>query len=323
MSDDAALTAGASDWRAGIAFQRSDIGETGSVVTDFGKRPGGGQRTKTREAQQDLGIGVLVELGDRRGGEVVCGCACCVELAQQGQDLLAHRRFDLRTLAQVFCSKHGLDAVDGGLEVAGAAGAFECGPQLATGELGGMRRRGRNDQNRAGVGVSEPTVGLMLERHQGGWVVFPQMRTQLVHQLLTVPYCDLLRACRHRDCLRKLGICGYRPVRMGVGAQDVGQYDGVAGVGFTADGVALAVASRGEWIDGIDGALGGVQTGNQQAAAGLDRHWDRIFRRVTVGGQHIHQLPAAVGVIPDAQLCFDAALAVDQRHLVMVFRLDE
>jgi len=64
----------------------------------------------------------------------------------------------------------------------------------------------------------------------------------------------------------------------------------------------------------------GVQTGNQQAAAGLDRHRDRLFRRVTVVGQHIHKLPIAGGVIADAQLCFDAATAVDERHIVMVFR---
>jgi Group II intron, maturase-specific domain len=88
---------------------------------------------------------------------------------------------------------------------------------------------------------------------------------------------------------------------MGVGTQDVGQDDGVAGVGFAAaDGVAFAVADRGERVDGIDGTPGGVQTGNQQAAAGLERHRDRLFRRVTVIGQHIHKLPIAGGVIADA-----------------------
>ena len=136
MSHDTAFTAGAGDRRgAGIGFQRSSIGETGSVVADFGEHPGGGQRTETGETEQDLGIGVLVELGDRRGGEVVCGCGCCVELPQQGQHLVAHRCFDLRALALVVGSKDRLDAVDSGVEVAGAAGAFERGPQLATGEL--------------------------------------------------------------------------------------------------------------------------------------------------------------------------------------------
>jgi hypothetical protein len=90
MGDDMAFAAGAGDRRgAGIGFQRSGIGETGSVVADFGEHPGGGQRTETGETEQDPGIGVLVELGDRRGGEVVCGCAGCVELPQQGQYLLA------------------------------------------------------------------------------------------------------------------------------------------------------------------------------------------------------------------------------------------
>lgn len=60
-----------------------------------------------------------------------------------------------------------------------------------------------------------------------------------------------------------------------------------------------------------------MQTGNQQAAAGLDRHRDRIFRPVTVVGQQIHKLPIAGGVIADAQLCFDAATAVDKRHVVV------
>ena len=134
MSNDMAFTTGAGDRRgAGIGFQRSGIGETGSVVADFGEHPGGGQRTETGETEQDLGIGVLVELGDRRGGEVVCGCAGCVELPQQGQDLLAHRRFDLRAVAQVVGSKHRLDAVDSGVEVAGAPGAFEQRPAAGYG----------------------------------------------------------------------------------------------------------------------------------------------------------------------------------------------
>jgi hypothetical protein len=68
-------------------------------------------------------------------------------------------------------SKYRLDAVDSGVEVAGTAGAFEGGPQLAMGELGSIRRGGRNGQNRACVGTSESTVGLMLERQQGGRVV--------------------------------------------------------------------------------------------------------------------------------------------------------
>jgi hypothetical protein len=44
---------------------------------------------------------------------------------QQGQHLLAHRRFDLWALAQVVGAKQLLDTVDSGVEVAGAAGAFE------------------------------------------------------------------------------------------------------------------------------------------------------------------------------------------------------
>jgi hypothetical protein len=124
MSDDTAFATGAGDRRgAGIGFQRSGIGETGSVVADFGENPGGGQRTETGETEQDLGIGVLVELGDRRGGEVVCRCAGCVELRQQDQHLLAHRRFDLRAVAQVVGSEHPLDTVDSGVEVTGAAGS--------------------------------------------------------------------------------------------------------------------------------------------------------------------------------------------------------
>ena len=213
---------------------------------------------------------------------------------------MAHRCFDLRALALVVGSKDRLDAVDSGVEVAGAAGAFERGPQLATGELGGIRRCGRNGQNRACVEAGEPTVGLLLERQQGGRVVLPQVRTQLVHDLLTVPHRVLLRACQHRDRLGKFGIHGKRPVCVGVGTQDVGQDDGVAGVGFApAHGVAFAVASCGERVDGVDRTPGSVQTGNQQAAAGLDRHRDRIFRRVTVVGQQVHPLPIAFSFAGD------------------------
>jgi hypothetical protein len=105
---------------------------------------------------------------------------------------------------QVVGSKYRLDAVDSGVEVAGTAGAFEGGPQLAMGELGSIRRGGRNGQNRACVGTSESTVGLMLERQQGGRVVLPQVRTQLVHELLTVPYRVLLPLS-----LLRIGGCRY------------------------------------------------------------------------------------------------------------------
>jgi hypothetical protein len=53
MSHDTAFAASAGARRgAGIGFQRSGIGETGSVVADFGEHPGGGQRTETGEAQR-------------------------------------------------------------------------------------------------------------------------------------------------------------------------------------------------------------------------------------------------------------------------------
>jgi hypothetical protein len=62
-----------------------------------------------------------------------------------------------------------------------------------------------------------------LERGQRGREVLLQVRAQLVGQLPAVPHRILLSPRQHRDHLDQLGVCGQRPVRVRVSAQDVRQ----------------------------------------------------------------------------------------------------
>ena len=96
------LAAGAGDWcGSGESLESAGIGETGSVIADLGQHPGTSQFPQAGEASDDLGVRVLLKMGDRRLGEFL-GCrAGGLELAQQRGELDAHRIFDLRRLMQV------------------------------------------------------------------------------------------------------------------------------------------------------------------------------------------------------------------------------
>jgi hypothetical protein len=99
----------------------------------------------------------------------------------------------------------------------------------------------------------------------------------------------------------EFGAGGQRPVRVQVGAQDVGQDDRVAVVGFAArDGVPVPVAGHRHRVDRVDGAAGGAQARDQQPARGLDRHRDRVPGGVAVLGQQAQQLREPGRVIADA-----------------------
>lgn len=87
-----------------------------------------------------------------------------------------------------------------------------------------------------------------------------------------------------------------------VGAQDVGQDHGVAGVGLLArDAVPVAVAGRGQWVDREHLPLALPQQRNQQAARGLDRDRNRVLLAVAVLGEQFQQQSVAghvVGGVP-------------------------
>jgi hypothetical protein len=129
-----------------------------------------------------------------------------------------------------------------------------------------------------------------------------------------------LGAREHGDHLGQLGIRWQGAVGGPVGAQDVGQYQRVAGIGFLPrDRVAIAVAVHGLGVDRVHLAAGGAQAGHQQASVGLDRHGNGVLGAVAGLGQQRQQQPEPGRVVADAPLAGDVSFGIDQRHVVVVF----
>ncbi|GAA5065402.1 hypothetical protein GCM10023336_46150 [Streptomyces similanensis] len=102
---------------------------------------------------------------------------------------------------------------------------------------------------------------------QSGGEVLAKQGTDLVGDLLAAPDGVLLGAGQHRDGLGEFAVGGQWPVGMHVGAQDVRQDQGVAGVGLlVADAVAITVAGGGERVDREDLAAAGAQGGSRAHA---------------------------------------------------------
>lgn len=108
-------------------------------------------------------------------------------------------------------------------------------------------------------------------------------------------------------------------VGVGVGPQDVGQHHRVEVVGLLArDAVPLAVAGGGHRVDGVDGPAGCAQSGDQQAAGGLDRHRYPLARAIAVLGQEAKQLLQARRVISDPGPPEELPVTVDHGDVVVV-----
>ncbi len=70
------FAAGAGDGSgAGEGFQPASVGEAVAVVADLGEHPGTGQVPQAGEAGDDLGVRAVLNMGDRRLGEIVGGGA--------------------------------------------------------------------------------------------------------------------------------------------------------------------------------------------------------------------------------------------------------
>jgi hypothetical protein len=135
-----------------------------------------------------------------------------------------------------------------------------------------------------------------------------------------VPNGVLLGAGEHGDGLGEFGIRGQRSVRRLVGAQDVGQHEGVPGVGlFARHRVPISISGHRQRVDREHFASGRAQACNQQAAAGLDGDRDRLLAAVAGGGEHLQQRGEPGGVVADAAFGHQLALGVDQGDVVMVF----
>jgi hypothetical protein len=210
-----------------------------------------------------------------------CG-AGGIELAEQRQRLAAHGLLDQGQLAHLPGAERLAPPGGLGVDAAGPAGFLQRGAQLGQGQLGGVGGGGRGGQDGAGLGPGDAA----LERGEGGQeggIVLAQVGAEPVMGLGAVPDRVLLGAGQHRDGLGQLGVVGQRPVRVQVGAQHVGQDEGVAVVGFLpGHRVPVPVPGHRHRVDGVDRAAGGAQACDQQPAGRLDRHRDRVLRSVAV-----------------------------------------
>lgn len=300
-----------------VGLQCPGVGEASAVVSDLGEHSGGELHSQAGEAEQDLSVRVLSKMLLHRPGEPLGSFACGIQLQEKSSELVAHGVFDCLRLAGMVRAEDGLEAVGFGIDAAGASGTFPGSPQLGHGGLCGSGRGRAGGQDGAGLGPGQ-TVLLGLEGVEGGGVVLAQQRPDLVDQLLAVPHRVLLGAGQDRDRLDQLGVGGQRPVGVHVGAQDVGQYQGIAGVGLLArDSVSVAVSCRRQRVDRVDGPLAGAQGSDQQTPAGLDGHRYRVFGVVAVLGEQIQQELVVGRVVADTAFGQELSGVVDQGHIVM------
>jgi hypothetical protein len=105
---------------------------------------------------------------------------------------------------------------------------------------------------------------------------------------------------------------------MPVGAQDVRQNGGVAGIRLSAGlAVPLSVARHRSWIDGEHHESDRAQRRNQQPLIALNRHLDRGGLILGVRGQQLHELAESGDVIADARTGHHRRIVVHNRDAMM------
>jgi hypothetical protein len=320
MGDGFALAAGAGDGcGSGVGLESSGIVEAGPVVSGLGEHPGAGERAEPWEAGDDPGVRVLVKRLHGGGFEAGGAGAGGVQLAQQGECLLAHGPLDERGLAHLLRAE-GLAQPGGfGVDAAAAACFLQQGAQLGQGQFRCGGRGGGGGQDGAGPGAHDAVAGAGEGGEEAGEVL-AQVGAELVVRGGAVPDGVLLGAGQYRDGPGELAVGGQRPVRVHVGAQHAGQDERVALVGFPAgDRVPVPVAGHRHRVDGIDLAAGGAQAGHEQPAGGLDRHRDGVIGGVAVGGEQFQQPGQAGRVVADPQPGQQPAVAVHVGDVVVVF----
>lgn len=190
--------------------------------------------------------------------------------------------------------------------------------KLGGGQFGGSVwcRCGREQGPRFTAQQATPLVG---ERVEDRRVVLTQHRSQLVVGSRAVPYGVLLCPGQHRDCLCQWGIRRQGSVRGQVGAQNVRQHQGVAGVGLLArDRIPVPVARYSHRVDREHLPPCCPQASDEQAAVGLDRHGDALIFGIAGVGEQLHQGGESGGVVADPTLGDQGALAIDERHVVVL-----
>lgn len=78
------------------------------------------------------------------------------------------------------------------------------------------------------------------------------------------------------------------------------------------------VSGGGQRVDGVDGATGRPEAGDEQAAGGLDRHRYLLAEVVAVVSQEVEQLLQAGRVVADPGPAEELAVAVDHGDVVVV-----
>ena len=156
------------------------------------------------------------------------------------------------------------------LDVALAATTPERSPNLGKGQprrLAWARRR-REDAHRV-------TVRELREGFEGGREVLPEGVAEPVGLAIAVPDQLLVGAGEYPHLGGFVTVAGDRPVVVAVGADQIGEDLGVAGVGLgAADVVALAVAGHRARVDRVDAVAGRDQGRDPGAAVRLDADHD-------------------------------------------------
>lgn len=169
---------------------------------------------------------------------------------------------------RVFGPQDLADALGGGIDPALAAGALERRGQLRERQPSRQRGRGGELQQDAGLGAAETVLPVQVGVEGGGEYSRRRERSWLAS------CCRFQTAsCWARedgDGACEIAVLRQRPVGVHIGAEDVRQDEGVAGVGLLpCDRMAIAVACGGHRVDGVDLALPGPQDRDEQAAGGL------------------------------------------------------
>jgi hypothetical protein len=219
---------------------------------------------------------------------------------------------------QVGVGEDGAQPLDVTVEIAAAAGLGQQSAQPRGGQLGGLGRGRRDGQDGAGIGAGQPAAGQPGERDNGGRVEVFEQVADLVADLLTRPYRVLLRTGQYPDGLSQLGVGGQGPLRIRVGADDVGQQHRVGGIGFgPRHRIPCPIPRGGQRVDRIDHPPGFAQRSHPQSMIGFDGHRDRMLGGIAGLGQKRQQLREAGRIVADPPSRHDTPIGVDHSHVVM------
>ena len=178
-------TAGAGDrGGAGVGLQSAGVGEAGAVVSDLGEHPGAGQQPEPWEANNDLGVRVLLKMGLSRLLQLITSGAGGLELGQQRGQLQPHRVLHQSGLTQLGSAKYGVQGIDVTVDVLAASGFSQQRPQLGPGELLRGRGGGCGGQHEPDVFAGQAAVRQRGQRGERGRVVVLEQGSDLVAQLL-------------------------------------------------------------------------------------------------------------------------------------------